>query len=139
VLLSAWWVCNSAEREKYAQLLCTPGMASHQMQQGADAAEPPVDEAGAAREPAHVSAEEPETSGRQEVQFAPGVLAKLLAFSLMLAALPLSLLFATRHGYLDGGRPSRCWFACPGGCQQGQRPSHCTDAPQRCCPLSSGG
>ena len=88
-------------------------MASHQMQQGANAAEPPADEAGAAREPAHVSAEEPEPSGRPEVQFAPGVLGKLLAFSLALAALPLSLLFATRHGYLDGGRPRRFWLARP--------------------------
>ncbi len=84
------------------------------MQEGADAAEPLADEAGAACEPAYASAEEPETSGRPEVQFAPGVLAKLLAFSPLLAALPLCLLFATRHGYLDGECPSPCWLLRPG-------------------------
>ena len=41
-------------------------------------------------------------AGRPEVQFAPGVLAKLLVFSTLLAAVPLSLLLAAKQGFLDG-------------------------------------
>lgn len=47
---------------------------------------------------------------RPEVQFAPGVLAKLLLFSLLLAAVPLSLLLAARRGFLDGSS-GICWWS----------------------------
>lgn len=58
-------------------------------------------------------AAELESRGRPEVQFAPGVLAKLLTFSLLMAVLPLSLLLAARQGLLDGmpGSSGRCVFA----------------------------
>lgn len=55
-------------------------------------------------------AAEAESRGRPEVQFAPGVLVKLLTFSLLMAVLPLGLLLAARQGLLDGmpGCSRRC-------------------------------
>lgn len=49
---------------------------------------------------------------RPEVQFAPGVLAKLLLFSTLLAAVPLSLLLAARQGFLDGSSGFCWWPSC---------------------------
>ena len=49
---------------------------------------------------------------RPEVHFAPGVLAKLLLFSVLLAAVPLSLLLAARQGFLDGSSCNCCWSFC---------------------------
>ena len=88
-----------------------PNMAETQqasLQQDADTAVASHSQEGIGQPAAEV-----ENRGRPEVQFAPGVLAKLLTFSLLMAVLPLSLLLAARQGLLDGmpGSSGRCVFA----------------------------